>query len=52
MGTITLDKKTHQAFVPMTFTHFQADPSSAQGWTESGAVVIWPPASAAVPPSS
>lgn len=52
MGTIKLDKKTHQAFVPMTFTHFEADPSSAQGWKESDAVVIWPPASAAVPPSS
>ena len=52
MGTITLDKTTHQAFVPMTFTHFEPDPTSAQGWKESGAVVIWPPQSAAIPPSS
>jgi branched-chain amino acid transport system substrate-binding protein len=52
MGTIKLDPKTHQAFVPMTFTHFEADASSAQGWKESEAVVIWPPASAAIPPSS
>jgi branched-chain amino acid transport system substrate-binding protein len=52
MGTITLDPKTHQAFVPMTFAEFSPDPSSSQGWKVSDAVVIWPPASAAVPPSS
>ena len=52
MGTIKLDPKTHQAFVPMTFTHFEPDPTSAQGWKESEATVIWPPASAAIPPSS
>ena len=51
MGTIKLDPKTHQAFVPMTFTEFAADPSSAQGWKESEAIVITPPASAAIPPS-
>ena len=52
MGTIKLDAKTHQAFVPMTFTHFESDATSAQGWKESEATVIWPPASAAIPPSS
>jgi branched-chain amino acid transport system substrate-binding protein len=52
MGTLKLDPKTHQAFVPMTFTEFAPDPSSPQGWKESEAVVIWPPTSAAVPPSS
>lgn len=52
MGTIKLDSKTHQAFVPLTFTHFEPDPTSAQGWKESEATVIWPPASAAIPPSS
>ncbi len=52
MGTIKLDSKTHQAFVPLTFTHFEPDPTSAQGWKESEATVIWPPVSAAIPPSS
>lgn len=52
MGTLKLDAKTHQAFVPMTFTEFASDPSSTQGWKESDAVVVWPPKSAAIPPSS
>ncbi|MGE5617316.1 MAG: ABC transporter substrate-binding protein [Candidatus Woesearchaeota archaeon] len=52
MGTLKIDPKTHQSFVPMTFTEFAPDPSSPQGWKESEAVVIWPPASAAIPPSS
>ncbi len=49
-GTIVLDKKTHQAFVPMTFTHFAADPTSQTGWRETQALVIWPPKSDAIPP--
>jgi branched-chain amino acid transport system substrate-binding protein len=50
-GTIVLNKKTHQAFVPMTFTHFQADPTSDTGWRETQALVIWPPKSDAIPPT-
>lgn len=49
-GTIVLNKTTHQAFVPMTFTHFQADPTSDTGWRETQALVIWPPKSDAIPP--
>lgn len=48
-GTVKLDPKTHQAFLPETFTHFVPDPSSKQGWKEEDAVVIWPPKSAAKP---
>jgi branched-chain amino acid transport system substrate-binding protein len=48
-GTVTLDPKTHQAFLPETFTHFVPDASSKQGWKEENAVVIWPPKSLAKP---
>ncbi|HZV48972.1 MAG TPA: ABC transporter substrate-binding protein [Candidatus Dormibacteraeota bacterium] len=41
-GKVTIQKKDHQALVPQTFTHFEADPGSAQGWKESETVVIWP----------
>jgi branched-chain amino acid transport system substrate-binding protein len=51
-GKITLDKHTHQAFVPQTYTHFQADPTSDTGWRETQALVIWPPRSDAIPPAT
>ena len=48
-GTVTLNAKTHQAFLPEVFTHFVPDPSVKQGWKEENADVIWPPVSAATP---
>lgn len=41
-GNIVVNKKTHQAVVPMTYTHFSADPSSPTGWRETQAFAIWP----------
>lgn len=50
-GKVVLDKRTHQAFLPETYTHFVPNSKVAQGWIEKEATVIWPPKSAAIPPS-